>query len=146
MTILRRFAEQNDTQHSLAKPKVIIDSNVWVSAIVFGGDQQRCIELAYNVCTVVVTEDILSEILRVLKENFAPSYRLLRALRTELDAKYIAVELDNIPIRDAKDEHLIRAAKQLGVRLIVSGDKDLLEYIDPNILIIRAAEFIDLSI
>jgi len=145
MIILRHFAEQSAVQQNHSKLRVLVDSNVWVSGIVFGGISQKCIELAYGHYSVVMTEDILSEITYVLKAKFAPSYKLLRALRIELDSIYIDTERPKIVIRDPKDEHIIIAALELGAGIIVTGDKDILTFDHPDILVVTPAEFLDLK-
>jgi putative PIN family toxin of toxin-antitoxin system len=145
MRILPSFAAQNEQQHAHRNTRVLIDSNVWISAIVFGVDRMQAIEQAYRHYEVIVTDAILQEIVAVLRRDFGAIYRLIQGLRRYLSAQSYEEQGTVITIRDPKDEHVIQAAESLGCQIIISGDKDLLEYDHPYILIVSPREFLELN-
>ena len=50
--------------------KVVFDTNVWISAVLFGGKPERAINLALNKGQIFCSIYILEEIRNVLREDF----------------------------------------------------------------------------
>lgn len=114
--------------------RVVVDTNVIVSAFLWGGTprrlldaaQQRKLELFTSRALITELEDVLlrakfAEQLR--KTRFSPAYLLSRY--TQL-ATLIAPTETPIPgLRDREDEAVLACALAAGAGLIVSGDHDL---------------------
>jgi putative PIN family toxin of toxin-antitoxin system len=129
--------------------KVVVDTNVLISGVFFGGMPSRVLEAwregKYH---LVVTPEILEEYRRVGEElatrfegvSLAPFLALL-VMNAEI------VEPPGLPeqiSRDNDDDKFIACALAAECEYIVSGDKDLLEvsgYQDVNIVTPR--EFLD---
>jgi len=76
-----------------------------------------------------ITVEEVSHFIRWLEETacFVPDPEKTRALT-----------------RDPKDDYLICAAKRAGVPILVSGDRDLLEFDDPSPLVLEPSAFLAL--
>jgi len=111
--------------------KVVVDTNVLVSGVFFGGMPSRVLEAWRDrKIDVVVSPDILEEYRRVgehLEAQFtdvslAPFLALL-VMNAEI------VEPPDLPekvSRDSDDDKFIACALAGGCQIIISGDKDLL--------------------
>ena len=129
---------------------VVLDSNIIISALRFGGPPRQIIELLQKgECVGIVSEEVMKEVEVVLFRKFKmlPSEWVL--VTTVLRDFLVVVptpELRSVPgLRDARDIHILAAAEQCAVDYVVSGDKDLLvlgHY--KNIPIITASTCIDL--
>ena len=132
------------------KPRVVIDSNVFISALVFGGKPREVTRLiADKSIMLFVSEECLSELRRKIVSKF-PEYinelvRLERLLGRR--AKFVKLGIPQIKAsRDLDDNKFIETAVLGKCGFIVSGDKDLLD-IDKyqNIRIVTPSEFLTLS-
>ncbi len=110
---------------------VVVDSNVWISALVFGGAPRRVFEtIVQDGERLVVSAEILTEIRRVVAAKF-PDFAedvevLLHILRDLMDV----VPLGTVTIdvcRDPDDNRVLETAILGGAVAIVSGDRDLLD-------------------
>lgn len=114
---------------------IVIDSNVWISAIVFGGTPRRLIEkIVRDGDSIVVSEEIFTEVRRVLSVKFNDFKADFENLKAILQLYIIKVDLGQIRIsvcRDEDDNRVIETAIIGQAEVIVTGDKDslvLLEY------------------
>lgn len=126
--------------------KVVFDSNVWISAILFGGKPKQAIDLALNKGQIFCSIYILEEIRDVLKENFnLPQDRIEELTEAILDITEIIPvtgELENI-ITDPKDNPIIETALLAKADFLVTGDKHILalrKY--RNVQIITVGQFL----
>lgn len=113
------------------KIRIVIDTNVWLSGLVFGGQPGRVLQLfVEDRATVVVSEELLSELRRKISVKFplyAPQLDSLEA-SLRLDAEMVGLGNYTISIsRDPDDNKFIETAVAGNCQYIVSGDKDLLE-------------------
>ena len=69
------------------KPKAILDSNVLISAVVFGGKPREILDLAIKgLIEVAISDDILEEIKGVLEgKKFQYPKRIVRTLIREIE-------------------------------------------------------------
>lgn len=129
--------------------RVVIDANVWISALVFGGAPRELIEscVRWGV-RLIVSAELETEIRRVVSVKFPDFSDDLDALFEAVEGDVDRVRLGSITIdacRDPDDNRVLETAVLGGADTIVSGDKDLLvlgEYDD--IAILRPSEWIAL--
>lgn len=112
------------------KPRVVIDTNVWLSALVFGGKPGLVLDLFVDDrIEVVISEEVLSELRRKISQRFPlflPQQQLLEASLRQ-DAELVQLGAQTVKIsRDPKDNMFIETALAGQANCIVSGDKDLL--------------------
>lgn len=133
--------------------KIALDTNVWLSGIIWDGEASKIIEKAekQNI-QIIISEDILSEILRVLnRESKFQNYilnlklsiedllRTILSISTLIETK---IKLDVIKA-DPKDNIILEAAMDGKVEYIISYDNHLLNMIEfRGIKIISPGEFL----
>lgn len=129
--------------------KVVVDTNVFISGVFFGGPpgdvlaawRERRIEL-------VVSHDIIEEYVRVTERLSArfprvdagPALRLVAAFATSV----WAAPLPEPVCVDSDDDKFLACAVAAGARYVVSGDRALLAtspYRD--VIVIRPRDFVD---
>jgi putative PIN family toxin of toxin-antitoxin system len=107
--------------------RVTLDTNIYVSALHFGG--MRLLHMPVNGdIEVAVSEPILDELIRVLREKFQwDGYRLHDARQRVLGlAKFVvpAKTLD-VVTEDEPDNRILECAVEAASEFIVTADKDL---------------------
>ena len=113
------------------KLKLVLDSNVFISAIVFGGKPREILDLAVKgLIEVAVSDDILEEIKEVLEgSKFQFPTKIVYALITEIEDLADLVEpkegIDAI-LDDPEDNRVLECAVESGAEVIISGDYHLL--------------------
>lgn len=130
------------------KPRVVLDTNVLLSALVFGGRPRQVVELlARDLIDLVISEEILTEMRRHVANKFSAFTDDLVKFEMLLEQDSELVKLGGITItvcRDADDNRILETAVLGSCEYIVSGDKDLLvleRY--KNIQILKPAEFLE---
>lgn len=110
--------------------QIVIDSTVWVSALVFGGNPRKVFERVVGEGhTLVISQEILSETRRIFFSKFPDFVDDFEALIIALAGRSKYVELGACRVdvsRDPDDNKVIETALGGAVRCIISGDKDLL--------------------
>lgn len=112
------------------RPRIVLDTNVWLSGLLFGGQPERVLRLfADNSVVVVISEELLSELRRIVAHKFslyAPQLDLLEAsIRESAELVKLGSHTINVS-RDPDDNKVIETAIIGECSYIVSGDKDLL--------------------
>lgn len=116
--------------------KVLLDTNIWISGLLWGGNPKKVIQLAaLEKITVYTSLSLFQE----LEQTLGYPKLQLRLQKLEITANYLLSEvrrmtqfcepilLADIPeLRDAKDKKILEAALSVPVEVIVSGDEDLL--------------------
>lgn len=128
---------------------IVIDSNVWISALVFGGKPRSIIEKAVsNGWQIVTSEQIFTEVRRILQQKFPDFTQDFEDLLTVLKLYIVMVKLGSQPVavsRDKNDDMVIETAIIGGATHIFTGDKDLLVISQhQNIKIVTPNQFIEL--
>jgi putative PIN family toxin of toxin-antitoxin system len=113
-------------------PKLVLDSNVWISALVFGGKPREILESAIRgLIEVAISDDILEEIKGVLEgKKFRYPAKTVCALITEVEnLADLVVPVKKIEVvpEDPEDDRVLECAVESGADIIVSGDSHLLE-------------------
>ncbi len=114
--------------------RVVLDTNVVSSALLWGGTPERLIELAGEGSLELFTsEALLAELAGILgRSKFAQKLRQKNLSAAEIVARYreIAETVEAAPIeeaalRDPDDAHVLACALAARAEAIVSGDADL---------------------
>jgi uncharacterized protein len=125
---------------------VVLDTNVWVSALQFGGTPGAALEQALTEDQIAISDLIESEVSRVLVRKFGQEPNGLQTLLGELLQTAIWVETCGAvagACRDADDDAILETAVAAGAELLVAGDKDLLSLGSfQGIAIITPAEYV----
>ena len=128
--------------------KVVFDTNVLISAILFGGSPRKCLELAIEgEIELYLSKEIIREVEGVLsREKFNIAEENLRYIISSLDsiAKFVSPKskLDIIK-KDPQDNKLLECAIESESDFIISGDIHLLELSEfRKIKILKPAEFL----
>ena len=114
-----------------AKPKLVLDSNVLISAVVFGGKPREILDLAVKgLVKVAISNAILDEIEGVLGgKKFQYPERIVHALIAEIEDLADLVEPGeriNAIRDDPEDNRVLECAVAAGAIVVVSGDSHLL--------------------
>lgn len=131
------------------KPRIVIDTNVLISGIVFGGKSRQILDLlAEQSVIVIVAEEILTELRRKISSKFPEFIEDLNKVELLLKRDTVLIKLGATHInisRDTDDNKFIEAAILGKCSFIVTGDKDLLVLKSyENIRIVKPAEFLEL--
>ncbi len=128
--------------------RVTADSNIYVSAILFGGKPLTLLKLGHSRrVRLFISDEIIDETLGVLREKFKRSReRVIVAeefIRTCTYEVAPTERLNDVP-DDEDDNRVLECAIAGGCEYVVTGDTDLLRigsYRD--IEIVRVSEFLD---
>jgi putative PIN family toxin of toxin-antitoxin system len=126
--------------------RVTVDSNIYVSALQFGGIGVRLIGMARSgAIRVDTSEAILAETIGVLRDKFGwDGYRLHFARVDLRKFAHIVVPTQTLNVTDDPDDNrILECAIAAGSDRIVTYDKDLLrlgEY--AGVKIVRAIDFL----
>ncbi len=136
-----------------APPRVVFDTNVVLSALVFGGGMSMHLRKAWQsgACVPLISAATVQELMRVLAY---PKFRLLADEQHELLADYLphatSVRVPNPPpavpaCRDRFDLPFLQLAVSGKASVLVTGDKDLLDLIGrTRFAILAPAAFLDM--
>lgn len=110
------------------KPRVVMDTNVFVSAVLFGGIPAKALEIIkQKKAVLVVSPEIEVEIISKL-EAFSAPQQLIEDVRLVLEEEVIkTVPKRKIKVcRDQQDNMFLEATVESLADFLVTGDKDLL--------------------
>lgn len=126
--------------------KVVLDTNILVSALIFGGKPEQVYNLVLEKqIAAVISMVLFSELLEILikKFNFGPKRieQLERIIKKHFKIVYPKATI-NVS-RDEDDNRVLEAALEGGCSYIVTGDRDLLDLkIFKNIKIVTPDTFL----
>lgn len=112
--------------------KAVFDTNILVSAILFGGPPRRCLQLVIEGKIELFTSgEIITEFEGVLRrEKLGVAEENLRFILSAIDSIVTYVNPDgefDIIEKDPADNKFIECAVEANTDFIISGDKHLLE-------------------
>lgn len=110
--------------------KVVCDTNIYISAILFGGNPEKVLFLAGDKkIELIISPDILAELALVLKKKFGwNDWQIseVHAAIREIARVVTPGKTINIIKSDDCDNRILECALEAGADYIVSGDKHLL--------------------
>jgi putative PIN family toxin of toxin-antitoxin system len=128
--------------------RVLIDTNVVVSALVFGGKPAAVLQVVEALgIEVVISAELKAELAETLVTKFGWSEERVEEACSRLFRNARRVEPQALAgvVRDCDDDHVIAAAVEGGAKVIITGDKDLLDLGDfRGIRILTPAAFLEL--
>ena len=125
--------------------KVLLDTNVLISAFVFGGvAKELLLKLFSAKASIYVSEYVDAEFLAILHRKWALQADEIYSLFHELDFIFCkSVEVELGVLRDKKDIPVLSDAIHHQIPIIVSGDKDFLEAEIDNPIIISPHDMLE---
>ncbi|MBL7159252.1 putative toxin-antitoxin system toxin component, PIN family [Candidatus Microgenomates bacterium] len=116
--------------NSSKRPRVIVDTNVFISAIFWGGNPLKVINLwrVEEKYDLIISPEILAEIISKLKYKFFLPQSLLNEWKELLTSRAILIiPKDKVNLcRDSQDNILLESALAGKTDFLITGDKDLL--------------------
>jgi putative PIN family toxin of toxin-antitoxin system len=110
--------------------RIVLDTNVIVSAMVFGGVPRALLEMAESGrCEFFYSEPIQTEVHRVLAEKFDWPQTMLRAVLPvvwsmgQLVVPHITLD---VVASDPDDNRILECAIEANAQIVISGDHHLL--------------------
>ena len=131
--------------------RIVLDTNVIVSALVFGGVPRGVLELAEaGQCELFHSEPIQTEVRRVLAEKFEwPRAMLQQVLPVLWSMGTLVVPRTtlNVVPADPDDNRILECAVAAHAQVVVSGDRHLLDLQNyKSIPIVTPRQFLELFI
>ncbi len=128
--------------------KIIIDANVIISAIIFGGNPEKVLDFIIETPNILyISQKLIDEVFRILEDKFNFSVREKIKLKMIFEQKAIKIQ-PQIQInicKDPKDNYLLELAETCQADYLITGDKDLLEIGNwKNTKIIKPKDFIEI--
>lgn len=129
--------------------RVVLDTNVLISAILFGGKPRQILEKAIRgEIRLCLSEPILEELKGVLQRSkFNYSAEMIQFILTELTgiADFVnPSETINVVLEDPEDNRILECAVEAKANYVISGDFHLLKlsrYL--NIEVLNVAAFLE---
>ena len=127
--------------------RVTLDSNIYLSALVFGGKPMRLLEVAVEgEIAVAISDAIIQEVRRNLQQKFgwsdARTAEAIDAIAAFTNHVTPVEDIDAVPSAP-HDNRVLECALAADSDVIVSGDSDLLALGSfRGINVVRAAEFL----
>lgn len=135
-------------------PKAVLDVNVWVSALLWGGKPAQIIKAAENhQITIFLSEEIVQELSQVLAypkirkiiEAEGLSHQDLMETVLKIGKFVGATEKVNVVLEHHADDKFIECALSAKADYIISGDKHLLKIANyKKIRLLSVNEFLQL--
>lgn len=129
--------------------RVVLDANVFVSAAIQRGPSYQIGQrwLAGDAFDLIVSKGVLAEVEDVLTRprftkriSVDDALTYVRSIRTLADVVEDAVVIEPLT-RDPDDDDIVALAREHGADVIVSGDKDLLEWPEQRPPVVTPATF-----
>ena len=130
--------------------EVVLDTNILISAIVFGGKPRQILEAAVKgQIQLVLSDEIIKEMRGVLEgKKFQHPSEIMDLIINELeDHAEIVKPKERITVleKDPENNRVLECAQEAQADYIVSGDKHLLEIEDfKETKILTPEEFLDI--
>ena len=116
-------------------PKVILDTNIFLAAIIFGGMSVKIIELILDEkLTLVMSQELKDEVIFKLATKFKADEAMINDFNSLVDSTSFWYEpkTEILECRDPKDNFLLELAFESDAEFLITRDKDLLEINNGN--------------
>lgn len=135
------------SREQAARYRVIVDTNILISALLYGGTPAVVFEDIIMSQTLVLSDHIVDELIAYLKiVRPKLSQKWVRALREQLIKYCYEYDINAADSRDPQDNPILALALTQNA-FIVSGDRDLLEYeADARIAVLSSAAYAELFV
>lgn len=128
--------------------KVVLDTNIYISAILFGGNPERIRKLSKEKeLEILISEAIIAEVAEILRKKFNwESWQISQIIDEIRESTALVIPNQTLSVtkKDEDDNRILECAIEGKVQYIVSGDKQhllpLKEY--QGIKILAPAEFL----
>ena len=131
-----------------APVKVVLDTNILVSSLIFGQKPQQIENLILEKNVIGITSSILlAELADVLTKKFHFNEFRLKQTEKKIEKNFIFVQPTSIIkiLKDDSDNRVLEAAVEGKCQYIITGDKELLNLGKfKGIKIVKVAEFLDI--
>ena len=129
--------------------RVTADSNIYISALLFGGPPDDILNLASDgKIHLVISEDILTEVSRVLSEKFGwppQAVSLARKHIGDFTEKVTPTQPVDVVKDDPSDNRILECAQEGRSEYLVTRDKHLLKVKEyEGTKIVLAADFLEM--
>lgn len=127
--------------------RVVLDTNVWISALNFGGKPAQILKIAVKKqIRLYCSQTLFAELLGVLRKKFGYSDERIEEVealfKKRVKFREPRTTLDVVKT-DPADNRVLECALEAEADYIVSGDKDLLNLSNfKKIKIVKPAEFL----
>ncbi len=126
---------------------VVVDTNIYVSALIYGGTPALTLQLAAaGVFQLVVSDPIQAEVEETLTRKFGWDAQRFAQVAAELwrDTRHVTPTQPVKASRDPDDDHILACAVEAHAQVILTGDGDLLS-LHPyrEISILTPAQFLE---
>ena len=130
--------------------RVVADTNIYISALMFGGLPGVFLDLAFQQAfTLVASNVLLDELDEKLRGKFGVEPKDARAIRARLERIAHLVEPDfvlKVVADDPDDNRVLECAVAGKANFVVSGDRHLLQLgSHADIVILTVRQFMDAS-
>lgn len=126
--------------------KIVLDTNIIVSALIFGGNSKKIIEkLIQRQFKAYTSPQLISELIDILIKKFHFSDKMITLLEAQIITLFTIVYPDKeiSVVRDTDDNRVLEVAIESASKIIVTGDKDLLDLQKyENITILSPKDFL----
>jgi uncharacterized protein len=128
--------------------RVVLDTNVYISALMFGGLPGSLLDLAFlRSFTLIISSPLLEELDEKLRDKFGVSPEDAAFLHARLERVAQVVEprgILSVIAEDPDDNRVLECAVEGRAELIVSGDRHLLKLAKyQGISIVTVRQFMD---
>ncbi|MBI2007275.1 MAG: putative toxin-antitoxin system toxin component, PIN family [Candidatus Blackburnbacteria bacterium] len=111
------------------KPRVVLDSNILISAFVYGGKPEQILRLILEKQIDGFTSSpLLSELFEVLIKKFHFSLEKIQVFEQKIKKNFLVVYPEKTVhvVKDEDDNKVLEVAVEGGCDFIITGDKELL--------------------
>lgn len=108
----------------------MLDTNIIVSAIVFGGKARDILRLVLRKQIVAYISPVLiAELFEVLSKKFLFTKEMLHVTEKQIKRNFVIYQPTRriVILKDEPDNRLLELAIECGCPVIITGDKDLLK-------------------
>lgn len=111
--------------------RVVFDTNIWISGLLWRGNPYRCLLLARGkVVEAVYCHQMAAELAQKLRSPFGYSENRIEAVMYDLRRTCTRVDITgtlHAVAADPDDDKFVECALVAGAKMIVSGDSHLLD-------------------